>query len=177
MVRGPVNKLRSLHRGRKGSVWNTERGHKIGVGFLFRGGSGGTWCTGLKEAGGATNRGKRTSLRMTRARSNDDERNCSQHWHERKKKKNHFLIFLFFQNSRYSRFIYRWLEFTIYTYERFFFTPFFLKHIILSSRSIRSILKLEIYRGGRKGSKMIEIPGNRFVKNYFPPSPSPSLVK
>lgn len=128
MVRGPVNKLRSLHRGRKGSVWNTERGHKIGVGFLFRGGSGGTWCTGLKEAGGATNRGKRTSLRMTRARSNDDERNCSQHWHERKKKKNHFLISLFFQNSRYSRFIYRWLEFMIYnTYERFFFTPFFFK--------------------------------------------------
>lgn len=40
--------------------FETRRGHKIGVGFLFRDGSGGTWCTGLKEAGGATNRGKRT---------------------------------------------------------------------------------------------------------------------
>lgn len=38
-----------------------ERGQqKVGVGFLSNGGSGGKWCAGLKEAGGATNREKRT---------------------------------------------------------------------------------------------------------------------
>lgn len=79
--------------------FETRRGAKIGVGFLFRDGSGGTWCTGLKEAGGATNRGKRTRD-VWRARGQMMTKGIIRNIGTNIRKENHFFIFFFFFISK-----------------------------------------------------------------------------
>lgn len=82
--------------------FETRRGAKIGVGFLFRDGSGGTWCTGLKEAGGATNRGKRTRD-VWRARGQMMTKGIIRNIGTNIRKENHFFIFFFLKWKKKKR--------------------------------------------------------------------------
>lgn len=68
--------------------FETRRGAKIGVGrrdVVYR----------IERGRWRNEQRKEDSRRMTRARSNDDERNYSQHWHEHWKRKSLFYLFFF----------------------------------------------------------------------------------